>query len=60
MINLQKMQDDDLIELFEEENNEPDLCLFCNGTGEGMTPDTTCQTCKGEGVKPQPKHNPYE
>jgi DnaJ-class molecular chaperone len=42
------------------ENQEPDLCQSCNGTGEGMTPDTTCQTCKGSGVNTPPKSNPYE
>lgn len=33
------------------EREEPPICHHCNGTGEGMTPDSTCTSCKGSGVE---------
>lgn len=29
--------------------HEPDICLDCNGSGEGRADGTTCRTCRGEG-----------
>ena len=28
------------------------LCSWCNGSGEGFGPDSTCQNCKGFGEEP--------
>ena len=28
-----------------------EYCDACNGSGEGMHADTTCQVCKGKGVQ---------
>lgn len=37
--------------VIEVEEEEYDMCFSCNGTGEGMTPDTSCTTCRGYGTK---------
>lgn len=29
--------------------DEDDYCHSCNGTGEGLAPDSTCGYCKGSG-----------
>jgi len=34
-----------------EGDDEPPLCSWCNGTGQGDTPDTTCPKCKGSGIE---------
>jgi DnaJ-class molecular chaperone len=31
--------------------DDDNMCSWCNGTGEGMTSDSTCQKCKGKGVE---------
>lgn len=31
------------------EDDEPGLCSWCNGSGEGMHDGTTCTNCKGSG-----------
>lgn len=38
---------------FEEEENEeePEICPDCNGSGEGMFDGSTCHSCKGSGVE---------
>jgi DnaJ-class molecular chaperone len=61
MIN-ENFEPDDLedeIEVEEEEDNEPPMCGYCNGTGEGSTPDTTCGYCKGMGVATSSKQYDY-
>ena len=40
------------IHLEEDDENEIDdirLCAACNGSGEGMAPDSVCMECKGKG-----------
>jgi DnaJ-class molecular chaperone len=34
------------------DDDDQDYCQQCAGTGEGMTPDTTCRLCNGSGMKP--------
>lgn len=36
-------------DFLEEEEEEDELCMFCNGTGEGEVPEYTCTHCKGSG-----------
>ena len=35
----------------EEERDNPPICAYCNGSGEGMYDGTRCWHCKGEGVE---------
>ena len=35
----------------EEERDNPPICPYCNGSGEGMYDGTRCWHCKGEGVE---------
>lgn len=37
-------------EIYLEHFKEEKLCGYCNGSGEGMAPDTVCMECKGKGV----------
>lgn len=39
------IDDDDPIVVFPDD----DYCPACNGTGEGMAPDSTCGVCRGSG-----------
>ncbi len=34
----------------EYDDDEPDTCGSCNGSGEGMYDGSTCSTCRGKGV----------
>ena len=40
---------DQKIEDHQEYDDEPGLCAWCNGSGEGMHDGTTCTHCKGSG-----------
>jgi len=33
-----------------EEDDEPELCTQCNGSGEGMCDGTRCSSCHGKGT----------
>ena len=33
----------------DDHNDEPDCCVSCNGSGEGMFDGTRCGSCKGTG-----------
>ena len=35
----------------EEDRDNPPICAYCNGSGEGMYDGTRCWHCKGEGVE---------
>lgn len=37
--------------------DEDDYCQACNGTGEGMAPDSTCGDCGGSGFFNSTKGN---
>lgn len=34
----------------DEDTSEPEICIACNGSGEGMYDGTKCSTCRGKGV----------
>lgn len=40
-----------------DDDNTPDLCATCNGSGEGMYDGSTCSVCKGSGVEPARSYN---
>ena len=35
----------------QEEEQEENICVVCNGSGEGSYDGSTCSNCKGLGVK---------
>jgi len=35
----------------ENAEDEPGICLTCNGSGEGAYEGTTCRACKGKGER---------
>lgn len=42
--------EDDYEDYSNEEEWEEDMCVSCNGSGEGSTCESTCTWCKGWGV----------
>ena len=46
------------VELAEQAQNEPSICLACNGSGEGMYDGTRCRSCGGSGVERTERDEP--
>lgn len=45
-------QDEDADAWVEEEDDEDEICSWCNGSGEGMYDGSSCSKCKGSGCEP--------
>ena len=39
---------------------EEEICLACNGSGEGMYDGSRCYHCKGTGVEPVEMEDDYD
>lgn len=47
------------VSLEDEADDEPALCLACNGSGEGMADGARCRDCNGHGIDAAPASRPY-
>ena len=46
------------VELAEQAQNEPSICIACNGSGEGMYDGTRCRSCGGSGTERTERDEP--
>ena len=46
------------VELAEQAQNEPSICIACNGSGEGQYDGTRCRSCGGSGVERTERDEP--
>ncbi len=42
-------RDWELDRISDKAESEPEICGYCNGSGEGMTDGARCRVCKGRG-----------
>lgn len=42
--------EDDEAAVFEEAEEDDDICIHCNGSGEGQYDGTRCTRCRGRGA----------
>ena len=43
-------ENEEHLEEEEDPDEDPTICVACNGSGEGQYDGTKCSTCKGKGV----------
>lgn len=50
--------EDDEAAVFEEAEEDDDICIHCNGSGEGQYDGTRCRSCGGSGVERTERDEP--